>query len=189
MERTAVVLGRAELISDLGLSKSETRLIGKVPYLLDGSLPLYCRARRSGSYLTLCADAGSLLAKVVSSKSCASWAAGASVEAYRRHCDFEACDIDPVCTLKRLRNEAVTSCNAIPMLYLLHLTSSHQKFTYIRSEDGSIRTVRVAIFGYAALTPPATSCQIIEMVKRDDDGRWNLRMFLLCGRVLDRLYL
>lgn len=96
-------------------------------YLLDGSLPLYCRERRSGSYLTFCADAGSLLAKVVSSKSCASWVVDASVEAYRRHCDFEACAIDPVCTLKRLRNEAVTSCNAISMLYLLHLTSSHYR--------------------------------------------------------------
>lgn len=116
MEGSAIVLGWAELVSNRALATAGLPNLQDASYRLDGSLPVYFCERCKGSYLTSFADAGSLFAKLVASRSCASCVVGASVEAYRRHCDLDACAIDPRCVLKRLKNEAVTSCNAIPML-------------------------------------------------------------------------
>lgn len=56
--------------------------------------------------------------KSVSSRSWISRATGESVDAYRRHWSPAACDRAVFCVRSRLKNEAVTSCNAIPMLML-----------------------------------------------------------------------
>ena len=144
MKGTAVVLGWAELISGIALAVTGLETLRNVPYLLDGSWPLYFCERYSGSYLTSFADAGSLLAKLVSSRSWASWVAGASVEAYRGHGVLEIWEMGPACVLKRLKNEAVTSCSAIPMQCLYPNQSRHipsMKFTRRTGVSGRRKTL------------------------------------------------
>ena len=84
-------------------------------HLLDGGVPAKLRDRCRGSYLVSGSDA---FTKSVSSRSWISRATGESVDAYRRHCKEAACDRAVFCVRSRLKNEAVTSCNAIPMLML-----------------------------------------------------------------------
>lgn len=115
MERTAVVLGRAELVSECMYGQRGVLLAEEVAltYLLEGGVPSKLRERCSGSYLMFAASAGSCFTKSVSSRSWISRATGALVEACRRHCRLEVCERAEFCVRRRLKNEAVTSCRAM----------------------------------------------------------------------------
>jgi hypothetical protein len=119
VQRTAVVLGRTELVSGQIVRECSGWLAGAkenaCKYLLDGGVPSKLRERCSGSYLVFGSEG---FTKSVSSRSWISRATGESVDALRRHCSPETRDRAVFWVRSRLRSEAVTSCNAIAMVML-----------------------------------------------------------------------
>lgn len=101
-------------------------------------MPSKLRERCSGSYLVSGAVG---FTKSVSSRSWISRAAGESVDALRRHCSPETCDSAVFCVRSRLKNEAVTSCNAIAVLVLCAVSRCPRPLLRCCAPDCAVKVV------------------------------------------------